>query len=81
MIERSENHIEQKEKDEAILNFVSRQAQDAILNPTLPDEYKDLVLDAALEVIGRVAESKAAYLAKYEVGHKTKKPRIIYKTK
>ena len=29
--------VGQKEKDDAIMNFVSRQAQEAILDPNLPE--------------------------------------------
>jgi hypothetical protein len=41
MKERSRKYSVQKEKDEAIMNFVSRQAQEAILDPSLPESYKD----------------------------------------
>jgi len=30
------------------MNFVSRQAQEAILDPNLPESYKDEILETAL---------------------------------
>jgi len=42
------------------MNFVSRQAQEIILNPILPESYKDEVLEAAIGTIQRVAERKVA---------------------
>ena len=46
--EAREKLIGQKAKDDATVNFVSRQAQEAILDPNLPESYKDDVLDAAV---------------------------------
>jgi len=37
MKERGRKYTVQKEKDDAIMNFVSRQAQEAILDPNLPE--------------------------------------------
>ena len=51
MKERGQNQIGQREKDNALVDFVCRQAQEAILDPNLPDTYKDLVLEAALGTI------------------------------
>ncbi len=66
------------ERENALLDFVNQQAQEAILNPNLPEAYKDEVLDAAIGTIQRVAERKATYYAKYGEGRRTRKPRIIY---
>ena len=81
MKERGEYLADQKEKNEATLNFVCRQAQEALLNPTLPDSYKDIVLEAAIGTILKVAESRAAYFAKHGEGRRTRRPKAIYKTK
>ena len=78
MKERIEKLTGPREKDDALLNFVSRQAQEAILNPTLPESYKDEVLEAAVATIQKVAERKAIYYAKYGEGRRTRKPHIIY---
>ena len=70
-----ERPISQKEKDNATLNFVSYQAQEAILNPDLPDAYKDAVLEFAIDTIQKVGERKATYHAKYGEGRRTRKPK------
>jgi hypothetical protein len=70
--------IGSRERDDALMNFVSRQAQEAILNPNLPGSYKDEVLEAAVGTIQEVAERKAAYYAKHGEGRRTRKPHIIY---
>ena len=67
-----------REKDDALMNFVSRQAQEAILNPNLPELYKDEVLEAAVGTIQKVAERKAAYYAKHGEGRRSRLPHIIY---
>jgi len=72
MKERGTNQIGQIEKYDALMNFVNRQAQEAILNPTLPDSYKDEVLEAAIETIHKVAESRAIYFAKHGEGRRKK---------
>jgi len=69
------------ERDEALMDFVNYQAQEAILNPTLPESYKDEVLDATIGTIQKVAERKAVYYAKYGEGRRTRKPHIIYEAK
>jgi hypothetical protein len=61
MKERTEKLIGQKEKDDAIMNFESRQAQEAILDPNLPEEYKDEIVGAAVGKILRIAERRNAY--------------------
>jgi len=73
--------IGNRERDDALMNFVSRQAQEAILNPNLPGSYKDEVLEAAVGTIQKVAERKAAYYAKHGEGRRTRKPHIIYEAK
>jgi len=72
-----ERQISPIEKDNAILNSVNYQAQEAILDPYLPDAYKDKILDLAIEHIQEVAESKAAYNAKYGEGRRTRRPKSI----
>ena len=51
----------QKEKDDAIMNFVSRQAQEAILDPNLPESYKDEILNVAIKTLLRIAEKRNPY--------------------
>src|SRR5215212_952770 len=67
-----------REKDDALLDFVNYEAQGAILNPNLPESYKDEVLDAAVETIQKVAERKAIYYAKYGEGRRARPHHIIY---
>jgi hypothetical protein len=78
MKDQNEKIIGTRERDDVLLNFVSKQAQEAILDPNLPAVYKDEVLDAAVETIQKVAERKAVYYAKYGEGRRTRKPHIIY---
>jgi hypothetical protein len=75
MKERNPNPIEQKEKDDALLNFVNRQAQEAILNPDLTEPYKDEVLRAAIKTIHKIAERKVIYVAKQGEGPRTSGPK------
>ena len=72
-----ERPISQIEKDNAVLDSVNYQAQEAILDPNLPESYKDKILDLAIEQIQKVAESKAAYHAKYGEGRRTRQPKQI----
>jgi hypothetical protein len=72
MKERGQNLQEPREKDDALMNFVSYQAQEAILDPNVPDEYKDRLLETAIETIHQVAERKAVYFAKHGEGRKTR---------
>ena len=46
------------------MDFVSRQAQEAILDPNLPESYKDEVLETAIGIILRFAEKRTAYNAR-----------------
>ena len=55
--------IRQKEKDDATLNDVSREAQVAILNPDLSDSVKEEVLNAAVGAIHQIAERRWIYEA------------------
>ena len=66
------------ERENALLDFVNRQAQEAIQDPNLPDSYKNELVDAAIVTIQKVAEIKSAYSAKYGEGRRTRKPHIIY---
>lgn len=63
MKERNKKFVGQKVKEDAIINFVSRQAQEAILDPNLPESYKDAALEAALDAILRIADKRSEYNA------------------
>ena len=78
MKDKNEKIIGTREKEDALLNFVNYQAQQAILNPDLPGSTKDEVLEDAIGVIQRVAERKSIYYSKYGEGRRTRKPHIIY---
>lgn len=80
MKERSEKLTRQKVKDDAIMNFVSRQAQEAILDTNLPESYKDAALEAALEAILRIAEKRNEYNARTGESRRLKRSRTIYKS-
>jgi hypothetical protein len=66
------------EMENALLDFVNTQAQEAILDPNLPSSYKDEVVDAAIGTIQKVAERKAVYYAKYGEGRRLRQPHVIY---
>ena len=66
------------EKENALLDFANRQAQEAILNPSLPGSYKDEVVDAAIDTIQKVSERKAVYYAKYGEGRRLRQFHVIY---
>ena len=72
------NFIGQKEKDDAIMNFVSRQAQEAILDPNLPESYKDAALEAALNAILRIAEKRSDYYAMPRERQRLKQSQTVY---
>jgi hypothetical protein len=72
MKERPNNPIE---KYDAVLNSVNYQAQEAILDPNLPDAFKDKIVGLAIDTIQKVAERKVAYNAKYGEGRRTRRPR------
>jgi hypothetical protein len=61
MKEQSEKLIGQKAKDDATMNFVSKQAQEAILDPNIPNSYKDEIVGAAVGTILRIAERRNRY--------------------
>ena len=70
-----ERPTSQIEKESAALDFVNYQAQEAILNPNLPDTYKDAMLDFAIDTIRKVAEKKAEYNAKYGEERRSRRPK------
>jgi hypothetical protein len=70
MKEIREKLIGQREKDEATLNYVLREAQEAILNPDLSDSIKDEILNAAVGTIYQVQkedESMKQYQEKPQI--------------
>jgi hypothetical protein len=77
----TQKSIGAREKDNALMDFVNYQAQEAILDPNLPGPYKDEILDAAIGTIQKVAERKAVYDAKHGEGRRSRKPHIIYEAK
>src|ERR1044071_2345456 len=77
----TQKSIGAREKDNALMDFVNYQAQQAILDPNLPGPYKDEVLEAAIGTIQKVAERKAVYYAKHGEGRRSRKPHIIYDAK
>ena len=79
MNERREKIIGQKAKDDATMNFVSRQAQEAILDPNLPESYKDEVLRAAVGTILRIAEKRNTYKATRRKRWGLKRSHTVYK--
>ena len=81
MKERGRKYSVQKEKDDAIMNFVSRQAQEAILDPNLPESYKDAALDAALDALLRIAEKRGVYNTERKGVKQQMKHQTIYKAK
>jgi hypothetical protein len=81
MKETSEKLLGQKEIDDAMMNFVSRQAQEAILDPNLPEAYKDEVLNAAVGTIFRIAERRSTYDAKQKESQPSKQSHSIYQSK
>ncbi len=78
MKERSKKIVGLTGKDEATMNFVSRQAQEAILDPNLPEFYKDYVLDVAVEALQRIGEKRHAYNASSIESRELKQPHTIY---
>src|SRR5215207_2991450 len=78
MKDKNEKQIGTREKEDALLDCVNYQAQEAILNPNLPGSTKDEILETAVGTIQQVAERKAIYYGKYGEGRRTRKPHIIY---
>jgi hypothetical protein len=81
MKERSQKSIEQKEKDDALMNFVARQAQEAILDPNLPESYKDYVLDSAIGTLLMIGERRNAYNARHKEKPELGQSHTIYEAK
>ncbi len=81
MKEAREKLIGQKAKDDATMNFVSRQAQEAILDPHIPEFYKDEVVGAAVGTILRIAEKRNAYNATLNERRRLKRSQTIYEAK
>ena len=71
----------QKEKDERTLNYVSREAQVAILNPNLSDSIKDEILNAAVGTINQIAERRWIYEAIPRKNVDLKQSNTIYESK
>lgn len=46
-----------------MIDFVSRQAQETILDPNLPEPYKDEVVEVAVDALLKIAERRSAYNA------------------
>jgi hypothetical protein len=80
MDENNKKLIGTREKEHALLDFVNYQAQEAILNPNLPESKKDEILHAAIGTIQKVAERKAAYYAKYGEGRRQRQFHVIYES-
>jgi hypothetical protein len=73
MKERDKYITRQKAKDDAVMDFVSRQAQEAILDPNLPESFKDEVMEAAVGTIMRIAERRSAYIVKRRKNQRLKR--------
>jgi hypothetical protein len=78
MKEKNKKLIGTREKENALLDFVNYQAQEAILNPNLPESKKDEILDDAIGTIQKVAERKATYYAKFGEGRRLRQFHVIY---
>src|SRR5688572_29966126 len=78
MNEKNKRLIGIGEKENALLDFVNYQAQEAILNPNLPESKKDKILEDAIGTIQKVAERKATYYAKYGEGRRQRQFHVIY---
>jgi len=81
MNEISKNLVAQREKDDATLNYVSRQAQEAILNPDLSDPLKDEILISAVGAIDQIAEQRWVYEAIPRKNAYLKQSDTIYEAK
>jgi len=68
----------QKAKHDAMINFVSRQAQEAILNPNIPEIYKDFILEAAVGTLRRIAERRDEDNARLGESRGSKQSQTIY---
>ena len=81
MKEIKQNLIEQREKDDATLSYVSREAQMAILNPDLSDSIKDEILNATVGTINQIAERRWIYEAIPRKNAALKQSDTIYESK
>ena len=81
MKERSQNLIRQKGKDDATMNFVSRQAPEAILDPNLPESYKDDIVGAAVGTVLRITERRRTYNAGQREERRVTSSNTIYQAK
>jgi hypothetical protein len=81
MKEIREELLGQKEKDDATLNYVSREAQMAILNPDLSDSLKDEILNGAVGTIHQIAERRWIYEAIPGKDADLKQSNTIYQSK
>jgi hypothetical protein len=70
-----ERTISPTEKYDAVLDSVNYRAQEAILDPNLPDAFKDEIVGLAIDTIRKVAERKVIYNAKYGAGRRSRRPR------
>jgi hypothetical protein len=70
----------QKIKDDATMNFVSRQAQEAILDPNLPEFFKDRVLDTAIATLRSIAERRNPYHASSKESERLNGHHIVYES-
>ena len=61
-----EKLIGQQERDDAVLDFVSYQAQLAILDPSLPDDFKNLIVGDVVRKIQRIGERRATYQVQHD---------------
>jgi hypothetical protein len=81
MKENGEKQLSQKERDDALMNFVSRQAQEAILDPHLPESYKDKLVSATVATISRIAERRNPYTAVQSESQQPAETGTIYEAK
>jgi transposase-like protein len=78
MKETREKSIDQKSKDDATMNFVSYQAQEAILDPNMPEARKNEIVGTAVGTILRIAEKRNVYNAPSTENRQMQEPRTIY---
>ena len=81
MNEISKYLVAQREKDDTMLNYVSREAQEAILNPDLSDSLKDEILISTVGTINHIAERRWVYEAIPRKNADLKQSDTIYKAK
>ena len=81
MNETSKKLVGLRDKDDAALNYVSREAQVAILNPDLSDSVKDEILSEAVGTIKQIAERRWVYEAIPRKHTDPKQSNTIYQAK